>query len=131
MERVLAGLSTARQLGWLLRAWSTTFMRAQLRDPEVRRKAWPDYRYGCKRILFSSSYLPALQRPNVELVTDAIARITPSGVVTSDGRERPVDCIVYGTGFRSNDFVMPMRVTGAGGRELESAWERGAEAHLG
>ena len=104
---------------WLLRAWSTTFMRTQLRDPEVRRKAWPDYPFGCKRILFSSDYLPALQRPDVELVTDEISRITGGGVLTADGREREVDCIVYGTGFRSNDFVVPMRVTGTGGRELQ------------
>ena len=58
-------------------------MRGQLRDPEVRRKAWPDYTFGCKRVLFSSSYLPALQRPNVELVTDAITRID------TGGRRRP------------------------------------------
>ena len=54
-------------------------MRSQLKDPAVRAKAWPDYTFGCKRVLFSSHYLPALQRPNVELVTDAIARITPDG----------------------------------------------------
>ena len=112
MEMFVAGLTRVPPLGWLLRAWSTAFMRSQLTDPEVRRKAWPDYPFGCKRILFSSDYLPALQRPDVELVTDAIARLTPRGVATADGREREVDCIVYGTGFRSSDFVMPMQVSG-------------------
>jgi cation diffusion facilitator CzcD-associated flavoprotein CzcO len=131
MELFVAGLTRVRPLGWLYRAWSTTFMRSQLRDPEVRRKAWPDYPFGCKRILFSSDYLPTLQRPDVELVTDAVAELTPAGVRTADGRERPADCVIYGTGFRSSDFVMPMRVTGAGGRTLESAWSGGAEAHLG
>ena len=131
METFVAGLTRIRPLGWLLRAWCTTFMRSQLDDPEVRRKAWPDYPFGCKRILFSSDYLPALQRSDVELVTDEISRITSAGVITADGREREVDCIVYGTGFRSNDFVVPMRVTGAGGRELQAAWSEGAEAHLG
>ncbi len=131
MEMFVAGLTRLRPLGWLLRAWSTAFMSSQLSDPEVRAKAWPDYPFGCKRILFSSSYLPALQRPDVDLVTDEIARVTPRGVATVDGRERVVDCIVYGTGFRSNDFVAPMRVGGAGGRDLNAAWSGGAEAHLG
>ena len=131
METFVAGLTRIRPLGWLLRTWCTTFMRTQLRDPEVRRKAWPDYPFGCKRILFSSDYLPALQRSDVELVTDEISRITSAGVLTADGRERAVDCIVYGTGFRSNDFVVPMRVTGVEGRELQQAWSQGAEAHLG
>jgi cation diffusion facilitator CzcD-associated flavoprotein CzcO len=67
----------------------------------------------------------------VELVTDPIARITPSGVTTADGRERRADCLVYGTGFRSGDFVMPMQVAGVGGRTLDQAWAAGAEAHLG
>ena len=110
---------------------SAAFMRWQLRDPGVRRKAWPDYTFGCKRVLFSSHFLPALQRPNVELVTDHIARMTPTGIVTADGTEREVDCVIYGTGFRTNDFMFPMEVTGAGGRALRDVWARGAHAHLG
>ncbi len=131
METFVAGITRVKPLGALLRTWSKLFMRSQLKDPAVRQKAWPDYPFGCKRILFSSEYLPALQRPDVELVTDEVERVTPGGVVTADGRERDVDCIVYGTGFRSTDFVMPMAVTGAGGRDLQEAWARGAEAHLG
>ena len=131
MELFVAGLTKVRPLAWLLRAWSTVFMRSQLKDPDVRRKAWPDYPFGCKRILFSSDYLPALQRHDVELVTDPIARITPTGVLTADGRERPADCLVYGTGFRSGDFVMPMQVAGANGHTLDEAWAAGPEAHLG
>jgi cation diffusion facilitator CzcD-associated flavoprotein CzcO len=131
METFVAGITRVKPLGALLRSWSKLFMRSQLKDPVVRQKAWPDYPFGCKRILFSSEYLPALQRPDVELVTDEVERITPGGVVTADGREREVDCIVYGTGFRSNDFVMPMTVAGAGGRDLQEAWARGADAHLG
>jgi cation diffusion facilitator CzcD-associated flavoprotein CzcO len=131
METFVFGITRLRPLAWLFRTWSTLFMRSQLKDPEVRRMAWPDYPFGCKRILFSSDYLPALQRPDVELVTESIERLTPAGVVTADGRERPADCVVYGTGFRSGDFVMPMEVSGAGGRTLEEAWAGGAEAHLG
>jgi cation diffusion facilitator CzcD-associated flavoprotein CzcO len=106
-------------------------MRWQLRDPEVRRKAWPDYTFGCKRVLFSSYFLPALQRPGVELVTDAIDRMTAAGIVTADGVEREVDCVIYGTGFRTTEFMFPMEVVGAGGLSLRDAWAGGPHAHLG
>ena len=107
------------------------FMRWQLRDPEVRRKVWPDYTFGCKRILFSSAFLPALQRPDVEVVTDRITSLTEHGVVTADGTEREVDCVIYGTGFKTNDFMFPMAINGAGGRSLAEEWAGGAHAHLG
>jgi cation diffusion facilitator CzcD-associated flavoprotein CzcO len=110
---------------------SAAFMRWQLRDRELRRKVWPDYTFGCKRILFSSAFLPALQRPNVEVVTDRIVALSERGVVTADGTEYAVDCIVYGTGFRTNDFMFPMAVSGAGGRALAEEWAGGAHAHLG
>lgn len=131
IELITAMIRHPRTLGRLGAAQSAAFMRLQLRDPEVRRKAWPDYTFGCKRILFSSHYLPALQRPNVELVTDAVARLTPGGVVTTDGRERPVDCVIYATGFRTTEFMFPMEIQGAGGRSLADAWADGAHAHLG
>ena len=97
----------------------------------MRRKAWPDYTFGCKRVLFSSFFLPALQRPNVELVTEPIARITPRSIVTAAGVEHELDCIIYGTGFRPTDFMFPMEIAGAGGRTLRDAWAHGAHAHLG
>jgi cation diffusion facilitator CzcD-associated flavoprotein CzcO len=106
-------------------------MRSQLKDPEVRKKAWPDYTFGCKRILFSSEFLPALQRPNVELITDGITRITAKGIVTADGTERELDCIIYATGFRTTEFMFPMEIAGAGGRSLREAWAEGPHAHLG
>jgi cation diffusion facilitator CzcD-associated flavoprotein CzcO len=120
-----------RTWGRIGRLNSTLFMRRQLKDPEVRRRAWPDYTFGCKRILFSSEYLPTLQRSNVELVTDGIARLTPTGIVTEDGRERPVDCIITATGFRTTEFMFPMEITGAGGLTLREAWASGPHAHLG
>jgi cation diffusion facilitator CzcD-associated flavoprotein CzcO len=116
------------RIGWLL---SSAFMRSQLKDPAVRKKAWPDYTFGCKRILFSSEFLPALQRPNVELITDQITRITDKGIVTADGTERELDCIIYATGFRTTEFMFPMEITGAGGRSLREAWADGPHAHLG
>lgn len=130
-ESLTAMIRNPRTLGRLGRLRATAFMRWQLRDPEVRRKAWPDYTFGCKRVLFSSKWLPALQRPNVELVTDAITAITPRGVVTADGLEREVDVIIYGTGFRTTDFMLPMTVTGRDGVALTDAWADGPHAHLG
>lgn len=110
---------------------SRTHMRRQLKDPEVRALAWPDYTFGCKRVLFSSAYLPALQRPNVELTTERVTGLTETGVKTADGRVHEVDCIIYGTGFRTTEFMFPMRVTGVQGRDLATDWATGAHAHLG
>jgi cation diffusion facilitator CzcD-associated flavoprotein CzcO len=120
-----------RTWGKIGRAISTVFMRSQLRDPEVRRKVWPDYTFGCKRILFSSAFLPTLQAPNVELVTERIERLTPTGIVTADGRERELDCLIYATGFRTTEFMFPMEIAGRGGRTLREAWADGPHAHLG
>jgi cation diffusion facilitator CzcD-associated flavoprotein CzcO len=107
-------------------------MRWQLRDhPELRRRAWPDYRFGCKRVLFSSSYLPALARENVALVTGPIAAIVPTGVQTADGAVHEADCLIFGTGFKAVDFMFPMEVRGRGGRSLHEDWAGGAHAHLG
>jgi cation diffusion facilitator CzcD-associated flavoprotein CzcO len=124
-------------VGRLGAARSAAFMRSQLKDPAVRAKAWPDYAFGCKRVLFSSHFLPALQRPNVELVTDAIAGIAPNGIRIAgssserDGQLREVDCIIWATGFKTNDFMFPMRIAGVDGLELSEYWSGGAHAHLG
>ncbi len=110
---------------------SAVFMRSQLKDREVRRKAWPDYTFGCKRILFSSDFLPTLQRSNVELVTDGITRLDPDGLVTADGTKRQIDCLIYATGFRTNDFMFPMEILGRDGQTLRESWADGPHAHLG
>jgi cation diffusion facilitator CzcD-associated flavoprotein CzcO len=119
---------TAGRLGKLR---SAAFMRSQLKDPVLREKVWPDYTFGCKRILFSSQFLPALERPNVELETARIEAIVAEGVRTSDGRTHELDCLIWATGFRTNDFMFPMAISGRGGRSLEEAWQGGAHAHLG
>jgi cation diffusion facilitator CzcD-associated flavoprotein CzcO len=120
-----------RGVGRLGRLMSGTFMRMQLTDPAVRRKVWPDYTFGCKRVLFSSTWLPALQRDNVEVVTSRIARITPTGVVDADGRHHDVDTIIWATGFATQEFMFPMEVRSAGGRDLRADWAGGPRAHLG
>ncbi len=107
-------------------------LRLRVRDPELRAKLTPDYPVGCKRLLFSNDYLPALAQPNVDVVTERIAEITPAGVRTDDGVEHPADVVIYGTGFQTTEFLAPLRITGPDGSDLrERAWAGGARAHLG
>jgi cation diffusion facilitator CzcD-associated flavoprotein CzcO len=103
----------------------------QVPDRELRAALTPGYVMGCKRILLSDDYYASLTRPGVELVTEPVERISETGVVTADGREREVDAIIYGTGFRAHGFVAPMTIRGLGGRELNETWRDGAEAYLG
>jgi len=104
---------------------------AQVRDPELRARLTPSYRLGCKRVLVSDDYLPALTQPNVELVTDAITEVTAGGVVTADGRERAVDAIICGTGFQVTDMPFGRHVRGRDGRSLDEIWAGSPRAHLG
>ncbi|HEV7585003.1 MAG TPA: NAD(P)/FAD-dependent oxidoreductase [Solirubrobacteraceae bacterium] len=130
-EAITLAIRHPRTVGRVAGARSAAFMRSQLKDPELRRKAWPDYTFGCKRVLFSSYFLPALERPNVELVTDRIARVAPEGIVTDDGAVHEVDCIIWATGFQTTEFMFPMDVVGRAGTELHDYWSEGAHAHLG
>ena len=104
---------------------------AVVEDPDVRRKLTPTVPYGCQRPLVSNYYYPTFNRPNVELVTETIARVTPAGVVTVDGTERPVDTIVLATGFKTTQFLAAIDVTGTGGTKLADSWADGAHAYLG
>ena len=106
-------------------------LRTQIADPELRAKCVPDYVMGCKRVVFSNDWYPALARPNVELVTDPIERIVPDGVVTADGTTRTADVIIYGTGFKAVEFLAPMLVSGLDGSRLQQAWQDGPQAYLG
>jgi cation diffusion facilitator CzcD-associated flavoprotein CzcO len=99
-------------------------------DPALKAKLQPNYRVGCKRLVFSSSFYPAIQKPNAELVDTAIDRIAPDGVVTADGRLHPLDVLILATGFRAHDYMRPMRVAGMDGLRLDEAWKDGAQAYL-
>jgi cation diffusion facilitator CzcD-associated flavoprotein CzcO len=103
----------------------------QVADPVLRERLWPDYPIGCKRIIISDDFYPALVRPNVELVTHAIARIEPSGIRTADGRLHELDVIAYATGFETNSFLGPVEIVGRSGQALSEAWRNGPEAYLG
>jgi cation diffusion facilitator CzcD-associated flavoprotein CzcO len=106
-------------------------LRDQVPDLELRAKLTPRYRIGCKRTLISNDYYPALGRPNVEVVTDSIAAITPRGIVTADGAEREVDTIILGTGFHVTDMPVAEWVRGRGGRTMEDVWRGSPQAYLG
>jgi cation diffusion facilitator CzcD-associated flavoprotein CzcO len=107
------------------------FIDRSVAQPELRAKVTPAHRAGCKRILLSDDYYPALQRPNVELLAQGVAEIRSHSVVAADGREVPADAIVFGTGFRATDGILPLRVFGAGGVELNDEWRDGMRAYLG
>jgi cation diffusion facilitator CzcD-associated flavoprotein CzcO len=119
---------------WLKRRaerYSLRHLDACVKDPALKAKLTPTYRFGCKRVLISDDYWPAFERPNVELVTDAIREIRPHSVVTVDGREHPVDAIVLATGFALNIGAAPFPVYGRGGRSLAQVWGPGAVAYKG
>lgn len=107
------------------------YLKKSVPDRALREKLTPHYTMGCKRILLSNDYHRAIQRPNVELVTEGIAAVTDRGVLTKDGKERPLDALVLATGFHAADAVAPFTVRGRGGRDLNDAWRDGAEAYLG
>ncbi len=102
-----------------------------VRDPALRAKLTPTYRLGCKRVLPSNDFYPAIVRPHVELVTARIREIRPHAIVTEDGVERRVDVIVCATGFEAAEATAPFMVKGADGRDLMDAWRDGLEAYLG
>ena len=128
--RGLAFITAPRLMGRVEQAFRSR-LAEQVADGDLRSALTPGYVMGCKRILLSDDYYAALEKPGVELVTEPIERLSETGVVTEDGREREVDAVIYGTGFRAQAFVAPMRVRGLGGQELNEAWQKGAEAYLG
>ncbi|MFF3752998.1 flavin-containing monooxygenase [Streptomyces sp. NPDC002018] len=102
-----------------------------IKDPALRAALTPSYRIGCKRILLSSSYYPALARPNVDVVASGLAEVRGSTLVAADGTECEADAIVFGTGFHVTDMPIAERVVGADGRTLAEAWQGGMESLRG
>jgi cation diffusion facilitator CzcD-associated flavoprotein CzcO len=108
------------------------FLAGQVSDPELRAKLTPTYTPGCKRLLQSNEYYPALQRPNVTVETEKIIQLEPGGIVTADGTLHEVDTIIYGTGFRITTNPMAEKVRGADGRTLREHWAgTGMQAYCG
>ena len=99
-----------------------------IEDPALRERLTPDYAIGCKRILISNTYYPALTQPHVDLVTDPIAKVTGDAIVTADGVERPIDVLVVATGFHTTDLPIAHHVRGRDGRSLAETWSAGGMA---
>jgi cyclohexanone monooxygenase len=103
-----------------------------IKDPALRAKVTPTFRLGCKRVLRSNTYYPALAAENVDLVTDPITRVTPTGVVTADGVEHTADVLVVATGFWTTELPIAERIVGRGGRSLAEEWaDTGMAAYKG
>ena len=107
------------------------YLEQQVPDRELRAKLTPNYLLGCKRVLASNTFYPAMQQANVELVTDAISCIEATGVRTQDGQFREVDAIVYSTGFKPTDYLATLSIEGLDGRTLRSVWNGEPEAYMG
>jgi len=124
-------MKQVRIVQWLATLRSKAHLRRQVQDPALRGKLVPDYPIGAKRVLFNDDYYPTLGRANVRLVTDAVERIEPDAVRSKGGERFAADVIIYATGFHATDFLAPVSVTGAGGRDLTQEWQHGAHAYLG
>ncbi|WP_278262936.1 NAD(P)/FAD-dependent oxidoreductase [Nocardia sp. AG03] len=132
---IMEGLGVAfrrpRPLMQAVQAVGSAYLRAVVRDPALRAKLTPDYLLGCKRILFSNSYLQSLTRPNVDVYATGVAEFRGSTVVGADGSTAEVDAVILGTGFHILDTPLAEIVRGADGRSLAEHWQGSPEAYLG
>ncbi|MFF4368569.1 flavin-containing monooxygenase [Streptomyces sp. NPDC001594] len=128
--QVSAFTKRPNQLG-LIESLAKANMARSIKDPALRAKLTPSYRIGCKRILLSSEYYPALARPDVDLVASGLKEVRGSVLVAADGTETEVDAIIFGTGFHVTDMPIADRVVGADGQTLADAWKDGMQALRG
>ncbi|MGE7387716.1 flavin-containing monooxygenase [Streptomyces sp. NPDC004126] len=128
--QVSAFTKRPNQLG-LIESLAKANMARSIKDPQLRAKLTPSYRIGCKRILLSSEYYPALARPDVDVVASGLKEIRGSVLVAADGTETEVDAIIFGTGFHVTDMPIAERVVGADGQTLADAWKDGMQALRG
>ena len=130
-ELLVSGFLGGAAVQRRFRAWAQMLIARQVQNAELRAKLIPDYMPGCKRLLVSNDWYPALQRPNVELLTEAVSRLEGGRVIGAAGSEREADVVIFATGFAATDFLAPMKLYGRGGEELSKSWKDGAATHLG
>jgi cation diffusion facilitator CzcD-associated flavoprotein CzcO len=106
-------------------------LEAQVSEPELRKKLTPNYSLGCKRILLSDDYLPALTQPNVAVNTDGIQEIRENSIIDAAGVEHPVDAIILGTGFDTIGLPLTDRIYDADGMTMAERWDGNPTAYLG
>lgn len=128
--QVSAFTKRPNELGLVERLAKANMAKA-IKDPALRAKLTPSYRIGCKRILLSNTYYPALAQPNVDVVAAGLKEVRGSTLVAADGTETEVDVIVFGTGFHVTDMPIAPRVVGAEGRSLADHWKGGMESLRG
>ncbi|HEY2771757.1 MAG TPA: NAD(P)/FAD-dependent oxidoreductase, partial [Solirubrobacteraceae bacterium] len=119
------------QLAKLVELRAKRHIASQVADPKLRRRVTPNYRLGCKRILGSNDWYPAISADNVDVISCGIREVTADGVVDQDGRLHRVDTIIFGTGFQVTDPPISHRVTGSAGDTLADGWNGSPRAHLG
>jgi cation diffusion facilitator CzcD-associated flavoprotein CzcO len=124
-EFLVIGMAKQRRFLEPVGRLAKAHLHRQVRDPKLRRALTPDYTIGCKRILISNDYFPAVAAPNAELVTAGIAEIRPHSIVAEDGVERPTDTIVLATGFHVTDLPIAEKIRGRDGRSLADVWAGG------
>ncbi|WP_323751048.1 NAD(P)/FAD-dependent oxidoreductase [Marinobacter sp.] len=100
-------------------------------NPAKLKRIIPDYQIGCKRILISNDWYPAINQPHLDLISEGISHIDETGVVTTGGHHRPADAIIFATGFRASEYLSPMTITGRDGVLLNDVWSHGAKAFKG
>jgi len=130
-EQMVAGFVFAPNLMRVAERLARKHLERSVPDPGLRAKLTPDYRIGCKRILISNDYLPALTEPNVDLVAAGLTEVRARSVVAADGTEHEVDTIIFGTGFHVTDIPVADRIVGRGGIALKERWAEGMRAYKG
>lgn len=138
-RQLIFWLLEIRILGFLGNLWmrkqgvelARKHLERQVPDPALRSALTPKYEMGCKRVLISSDFYPALTRPNVELVTEQIQRVTAHGVVTANGEEHPADVLIFGTGFKISEILHDVKVIGRDGTDLSDRWRARPQAFWG
>ena len=134
-EFLASALQNGSKIGAVSRAVlhlaARALMRKQVSSADLRAKLTPDSPVGCKRILLSNEWLPALSRSNVEVITAPLVEATATGLRAADGQVREVDALIYGTGFAATSFLAPMDFRGLDGVSLRQKWKEGAQGYLG
>jgi cation diffusion facilitator CzcD-associated flavoprotein CzcO len=130
-ELLIFGFTGGARVQARFRKFASWMLDRQVADPALRRRLTPDYAPGCKRLLITNEWYPALQRPNVELITEPVARLEGKRVIAASGAAREADVVIFATGFAATEFVAPMKIFGRGGAELGAARKQGAATHLG
>lgn len=131
LEARFTALHQGSVMGKITSWMARRHLKKQVADAALRARLTPNYPIGCKRIVISDDWYPALARDNCTVVSDAIERIAPEGIVTADGTTHAADAIVFCTGFDTTSFLAPMQIVGRDGVALTEAWRGGAEAHRG